>query len=131
MIPGSNLLNMALDLIGAQPDVYWRQQTGRTLDEAGEWVPEYAPPLPVKGSLQPLSSARYQQLGLDLARRYFTFFTSAPVQGVGRDRSGDLLDIAGRRYQVEAISNTDGGGSDWSEIDGWREVVVVDIGSAP
>lgn len=126
MIPGSNLLNMALGVIGAQPDVYWRQQTGRTLDEAGEWVPEYAPPLPVKGSLQPLSATRYQQLGLDLARRYFSFFTSAPVQGVGRDRSGDLLDIAGRRYQAESLAD-----GDWGDVDGWREVIIVDIGPTP
>ncbi|MFD2405457.1 hypothetical protein ACFSVK_06305 [Azorhizophilus paspali] len=115
-----------MGLIGAQPDVYWQQQTGRTLDEAGEWVPEYAPPMQVKGSLQPLSAARYQQLGLDLARRYFSFFTSASIQGVGRDSSGDLLDIAARRYQAESL--VDG---DWSDVDGWREVIVVDIGPTP
>lgn len=124
MIPGSNLLGLALGTIGKTP-ASWLRFLARAEDEMGNYVSSYADPVTIHGSLQPVSSSRLIHLGLDINRAYFSFFSSSAVTGVQRDSSGDILEIAGRRYQV-----LDAGDSDWRSVDGWSEVIIVDIGAA-
>lgn len=124
MIPGINLLNLALTVIAPLP-VQWQQATGRTQNAVGQWVTAYAAPVTLSGSWQALDSATYRELGLDLAKTYFLFYVaSAPVDAIGRGDSGDIIIRDGRRYHVESATN-------WQGIDGWRGLLCVDVGSAP
>lgn len=123
MIPGSNLLNMAMGLIATQP-VTWIRSTGRTQNALGQWVTAYAEPVVIRASFQPLDGAKYETLGLDLEKRYFVLYTSAAVKSIERDESPDLVQFSGRRYQCEADAG------DWLAIDGWRGVLCIDVGAA-
>lgn len=124
MIPGSNLLGLALTVIAPQ-GVEWHKFAARTQNDKGDWVHSYEPPVALFGSWQPLDQAKYQQLGLDLAKKYFVLYVSAAVDGVERSKGGDLLVRNGRKYQVEDAAN------DWLDIDGWRGVLCIDIGPTP
>jgi hypothetical protein len=121
MIPGSNLLGLALTVIAPQ-GVEWHKFASRTQNGRGDWINNYETPVALWGSWQPLDQAKYQQLGLDLAKKYFVLYVSAGVDGVERAKAGDLIIRGGRKYQVEDAAN------DWLDIDGWRGVMCIDIG---
>lgn len=122
MIPGSNLLGMALTVIQPQT-VIWLQETARTQNAIGQWVTEYATPMPVRGSWQPLDRAKYEQLGLDLAKKYFVFFASIAMTAVERMKAGDVLEFAGNHHHIEDEV-------DWYIQDGWRGILCIEIGPA-
>jgi hypothetical protein len=120
MTPGSNLLKKAMRLIGSQTVTYFRN-TGRTTSATGRDVPEYAAPVEVSsGSVQPVDSARYAEMGLDVERVYVTWYVPADVFGVGRDASGDVIEWMGGRYQCQH-------GTDWYGQDGWKSIVCVRV----
>ena len=123
MIPGTNLLGLALTVLGTQT-VTWHRAASRAQNEAGQWVTAYDAPVSVRGSWQSVERAKYQTLGLDLAKTYFNFYSAAPIKGVSRGTSPDLLDVNGRRHEVVAVL-------DWVPQDGWCGVMVVDVGPAP
>lgn len=123
MIPGSNLLGMAFSLIGTE-EVAWHRYVKRTENELGEWVSQHLLPVPARGSVQPLDRAKYSDLGLDLAKSYFTLYTSSPIGGVDRQKAPDLVDYNGRRHEVVDVL-------DWTSLDGWRSVLLIDIGPVP
>lgn len=123
MIPGANLLGLALSVIGTQTAT-WHRAASRAQNDAGQWVTIYATPVNVRGSWQSVERTKYQALGLDLAKAYFNFYSPAPIQGLGRGTSPDLLDFNGRRHEVV-------NGLDWVPQNGWRGVMVVDVGPAP
>ncbi|ASG88408.1 phage collar protein [Salmonella enterica] len=122
MIPGSNLLNLALSVIGSQALEY-HAFTGRQTNAAGYDVAEYAEPMPVVGSFQPVPRTQYANLGLDYQKTYWNFYVSADVIDVARDVSGDQFAFDGLRYQCESITP-------WRSIDGWNAVLCAEIGSA-
>lgn len=119
MIPGSNLLNMAMTLIAAQTVSYYAF-TGRTTNEIGIDVPAWAAPVDMRGSLQPVPRNLYQVNGLEYEKNYFTFYTSANILDVRRDVSGDNMAFNGMRLQV--ISS-----NDWFAMDGWVGVLCVQV----
>lgn len=121
-VPGSNILNMAMGLIGAQT-VRWLQFSGMTTNAAGFDVPAFAAPVMVKGSFQAVSSKLLHELGLDLSRNYGTFFASKNFGDVARDKTGDRLTYAGRTFQI--ISKTP-----WYAQDGWDYVLCVELTNA-
>lgn len=122
MIPGLNLLDVALSVIAPQ-DVMILRCTGRTVNSAGNFVSTYAAAAPLKASVQAVPRSEYQYLGLDLQKNYAKMYASADTQDVGRDRSGDQFTWAGRKWQAE--SNTD-----WYQQDGWKATLLIDIGAA-
>ncbi|ENG2644832.1 hypothetical protein ABTQ74_002860 [Salmonella enterica subsp. enterica serovar Banana] len=122
MIPGSNLLNLALGVIGSQTLEY-HAFTGRQTNAAGYDIAEYADPAPVVGSFQPVPRAQYANLGLDYQKTYWNFYVSADLLDVARDVSGDQLVFNGKRYQCESITP-------WRSIDGWNAVLCSETGSA-
>lgn len=122
MIPGSNLLNLALSVVGAQTLAYFAY-TGRQTNAAGYDVTTYADPVDISGSFQPVPRAQYSNLGLDYQKTYWNFYVSADVLDVARDVSGDQLAFEGLRYQCESITP-------WRAIDGWNAVLCVEIGRA-
>jgi len=121
-----NLLNAALTII-PPVTVLWNRATYRQLNDLGQWVTHYngsdIQPIPIQGSFQPLEKAKYEQLGLDLNKHYFVFYSSNDLLAVERDYSGDTLIFQGRKYQMEDTT-------DWYFYNGWRGVTCVDIGAA-
>lgn len=119
MVPGANLLSIALGVIGAQT-VGWRQYLGHITNAAGLKVDTWAASVPLAGSLQPVDSELVQRLGLDWAKNYVTFYTTAPMGAVERDRTGDRLTWQGRTYQILDKA-------DWFPQDGWNRVLCVEV----
>lgn len=119
MIPGSNLLNLALTVIQKRPYQYL-QFLGRATNDIGIDVPTYAPAVERQGSIQAVERTLYQHMGLDWKKNYITIFDSEELNGVGRDSSGDKVIFAGKTFLVES----EGG---WQPIDGWSGVLCVEI----
>lgn len=124
MIPGSNLLEMALTMIESQV-VGYVACTGRTLNAMGQFVAVYAAPVPKSGSFQPVSRQYYQQLGLDYNKEYCNWYDpTAVVRDLEKDRSPDRINFGG--WVWEALSSTD-----WKQVDGWRGTLFVKNSKIP
>ncbi len=119
MIPGSNLLNMAMGPIARQ-SVQWRAWTSRALNAAGDWVSTFAEATTISGSMQPVSTALYMQLGLDLRKNYHHLWTTADVRATTRDREGDLIVFGGKSWQCQSDR-------DWRMVDHWRKMLMVEV----
>ena len=121
-VPGSNVLARAARIISLATVQYsaWLSST----KTAGVLVPTYATAVPIAASVQAVPRRLYAQWGLDFQRDYRILYTQAVLRDVQRDRTPDVIDFNGQRYNVE--SNTP-----WSAIDGWRECLVVRIGPTP
>lgn len=122
IVPGSNLLAIALTVIAPQQIVLYRA-TGRAENAIGEWVTTYAPGYPVEGSWQPVDQMKYEALGLDLAKKYYMFFASERIESIARGESPDLAERNGRKYST--VSD-----NPWNDVDGWQSAMFVDIGVA-
>jgi hypothetical protein len=123
-VPGSNLLRAALRAIRPQSVTLYRF-AGRTTSATGRDVSTFSPPVLVtEGSVQAVPRTRYAAMGLDFTRSYVTWFTSASVRGIERDRAPDQFVFGGRLYDVTSVTP-------WNLQDGWNEVVGVDLGPAP
>lgn len=135
MIPGSNILSLALTVIASQV-VNWFAFASSTDGSTGLVVSTYAVPQTVpRGSVQPVPRSRYEAYGLDWAKSYVTWYVpNVNALPITRDPSGngDVIEwpvnldgslIAGktRRYQIV-------GDDPWQNIDGWTGVICLDIG---
>lgn len=119
MIPGQNLLGMALSLIAKQSFGYSQYQ-GRVADAVGQWVSKYSEPVAVMGSVQPVQRSIYEELGLDLQKNYFFFYVSQSILDITRSVSGDQFVFCGKTFQ--ALSKTA-----WAALDGWDAVLCVEV----
>lgn len=119
LIPGANVLKMAFKVI-SKVSVQYKQVTGRTINDLGNWVPAYTT-ITVTGSLQPIPKSFYQQMGWDLQKSYFTLYIPNNVIDVGRDTSGDQFIFQGNLYQCLSEN-------DWFPLDGWTGVVSILVG---
>jgi hypothetical protein len=120
-VPGSNLLAMALGVIGPQTITLYRA-VSRAQNPKGDWVTTFAAGYPVEGSWQPVDSRKYAELGLDLKRKYFNFYTSELIEGADRGRAADQCARDGRRYETV-------GDTPWRTVDGWQAAMFVDVGA--
>ncbi|XAI95259.1 hypothetical protein [Leptolyngbya phage Lbo-JY16] len=116
IVPGSNILNMAFGLIASQPAV-WYQATGRAQNAVGQFITTYAEPVVIRGSMQPMDRARYEALGLDMDKDYWSFHTAHPIDGVDRGKAPDVIEYNGNRYQITKQA-------DW-DVDGWRWLILI------
>lgn len=126
MIPGINLLNIALGAIQAQGtagDMLWFKFAGNTVSDSGRQIPVFDEGLPIIGSFQPTEARVIQQLGLEMQKTYRTLITSNPIDSLKRENSPDYLTYLGRKYSVA-------GDRDWYFQDGWKRIFFVDIGPA-
>lgn len=124
-IPGENLLDVALSVIGSQEVLYY-QYAGRTLNSMGVYVASFVDPAidVYEGSIQPVNRSVYAERGLDLEKNYVSWFLPfIDAQDLVRDQAGDQFEYNGRRYQMK-------GKTDWFMQDGWVEMLGVDIGPA-
>lgn len=122
MIPGDNLLAMALSIMGTQ-DVQYYAFASRSVNTIGYEVNTYDEPVTITGSLQALPLNEYEKFGFDMAREYVTFFANLQMKESGRDRSSDYFTANGFRYSIVLVT-------DWSAIDGWSEVKAIKDGAA-
>jgi hypothetical protein len=119
MIPGSNILAMALTAI-APTTVKYHKWLSRTPNEVGFLVNEYDTPYCISGSFQPVPSSMYQTLNLDFNKKYFMLYTTTEIEDLARDTSSDQIEFNGKRYQVESRT-------EWSAIDGWNAILMVEV----
>ena len=137
LIPGSNILTLALSVISSQV-VNWFQWQDNDTGPTGLDIVTYAAPQTIKlGSVQPVPRSRYEAYGLDREKAYITWFVpNVNAQSITRapDTSGDVIEwpvtndgalIAGQSRRWQLVGNTP-----WSAIDGWTYVLGVDIGPA-
>lgn len=137
MIPGSNILKMALTVIGSAT-VNWFQYQSSATGLTGMDTVTYASPQTITlGSLQPVPRSRYEAFGLDWQKSYVTWFVpDVDALSITRnpDQSGDVIEWPvtkqgalipnkSRRYQLV-------GDTPWTNVDGWTYVLGVDIGPA-
>jgi len=120
LVPGSNLLKMALTVIGSQTVQYYAFLSNTT-NASGIKIPTFEDPVPMRGSFQPVPRTYFNQLGLDFTKEYMNWYDpNAITNDIGRDRTGDRIAFAGKIYQ--ALSSTD-----WKNVDGWNGTIFVRI----
>jgi hypothetical protein len=119
IVPGSNVLNLALRAIRAQPVALYRF-TANVGQPNGVDLPTYTGPVPVLGSVQPLDQKATVELGLDWNKKYVKLFTSVDIHDVARDSTGDVFTFGGRWFSAV-------GQVDWIQMDGWNEILSVQI----
>lgn len=122
LVPGSNLLSMALRVIAPQ-GVQWRAWVSETRLANGNLSNVYATAVAIEGSLQPVSLTLVQTLGLDLSQSYMMLYTSAAVKALQRDRAADIVSYGGSWYQIENQI-------DWHTQDGWSAYLCIRTGPA-
>ena len=124
MIPGSDLLTLAMSVLGSSSVDYYAFSS-RTPNIAGIDVTNYLPAVTYdQGSVQAIARQNYQRLGLDYNKRYIIWYIpDVDAVDLARDVSGDVIETLGRRWELV-------GAQDWLQIDGWRSLMAVDIGPA-
>ena len=123
MIPGSDLLSMALTVIdSAQFDYY--PFSARKLQPNGQYLNLYSFPLSLQGSAQAVRRELYQRLGLQFDKYYYTFFVQQNTIDVSRDVAGDMIYYQGNMYQCQSITP-------WYGVDGWVEILTVKVQNIP
>lgn len=120
MIPGSNLLNLALGAITPMTVQYFAY-SGRNINAVGLAVATHSAPVDIRGSVQAVPLANYERMGLDLNKEYIMFYASLGMESAGRDRSTDYLGWAGSRWDIDNVTA-------WHNIDGWSAVLAVKVG---
>lgn len=119
MIPGGNLLNLAMSAIQKQALGYLAY-TGRSTAANGDLVPTYATVTTVYGSIQPVKRSLYEQMGLDFQKGYYNIFVQLDVADIKRASAGDQFTFGGKKFQV--LSN-----EPWFQMDGWDQTLCVEI----
>lgn len=120
MIPGSNLLNVALRIVAPQTPLQWRAWVSSTPNGAGYFEQVYSDPVDIVGSMQPINRNLYQQYGLDMSKDYSTLYTSSDVKVADEDRGGDVIIYDGETWICES-------GTDWRHADGWRKILCCKV----
>ena len=118
-----NVLRTSQTVIRTQTFIV-RRFTGRTRNAIGNYVAEYADPVTVEGSVQPISRNLYKKMGLDFEKSYISILAVEEITDLARDRSGDQIIIDGQLF--ETIGQTD-----WQRSADWQRVVCVRVGVAP
>lgn len=125
MIPGSNLLKLALS-VQAKHTVKYFRNTGRTQAPDGEYIPNFSAGVDIDtGQVQSVPLNKYELFGLDMAKHYVSWYVpNLNVIDVERGLSGDEIEWGGYRWKAV---NTN---ADWLMQDGWMNVIFVRLGVA-
>lgn len=118
-VPGSNLLNLAMTVIRKETFEFYAYTT-RSSNDIGIYQDEYADPVTVTGSVQPVPRDLYAQMGLDFQKNYHTFYTPNSIGDVGRAKAGDKFVFNGSTYQCESTTP-------WFAMDGWTKCMCVQV----
>lgn len=120
MIPGVNLLHVAMGMLGNQTVQYMRYLGEETLVN-GVRVQKYDEGVTItEGSVQPIPRSNYRENGLNFSREYVTWWVSREVLGLDRNFSGDKISWNGKVWIVDSDIS-------WFEQDGWCEVTMWNV----
>jgi hypothetical protein len=124
MIPGINLLGVALQMIASESVEYFGDSS-REKQPNGVYLTEYAAPVTIdECSVQAVDRTKYQAAGLDFQKTYVEWFVpNQQIVTVERAKSGDVIEWNGGRYQLNS-------GIDWTGQDDWGSALCVLIGPA-
>lgn len=123
MIPGSDLLDDAFELIATQA-IRYRKFNERVKNDQFQWVTGFGPFFSMEASVQRVRRTQYIQFNLEFQRNYVQVYASYDMVDLERDTSGDQFVYNGRLYQLESQGT-------WFAQDGWATCLAVDIGVAP
>lgn len=122
MIPGSDILSLALSVIDSATFDYYAYNS-RTTNAIGLYVTTFDEPVSMTGSIQAVPRNEYERLGLDFAKNYIRAFAELNWQEAGRDRAGDQIAWNDLRWQIVSITP-------WFNIDGWSEILAIEVSNA-
>ena len=113
-----NLLGQVTGMIPTDP-VQYRKFTSGGITSWGEQTQSYGEVVNVPGAyVQPVRSAMYAQLGLQVGKNVRQVFLPADVKGMEElSDSGDVLLFEGKTWKIKAVEN-------WFQHDGWKSVIV-------
>lgn len=121
MVPGSNLLNMALGVIQPTRGATVKEYLGEVDNAFGGTEVSYRDPKPlVNVSIQPMTKQQVQVSGLAVNKTYIQIWVSQSVQGAYRGRQNDIVTWAGYDWEVQPDS-------DWLIQDGWVRIIAVKL----
>lgn len=117
MLP--NILNMAMQLTGAQSFTYY-PYIDRAKNDIGNYVARFGTPVQICGQIQAVPRSIYTLYGLDFQKDYITVYISQDAFDVARDITGDQFVFANNKYQC--LSNVP-----WYDMNGWVSILAVRI----
>lgn len=120
-IPGSDLLDMAFDIISPQAIPFYAV-TGQTKNALRQTVDQSSKVSDFPGSVQPVPQSKYHYLGLDLKKTYVNVWISVDQSVISRDTTSAFIVWRGRKFEFV-------GKTDWFVQDGWTKVLAVDVGA--
>lgn len=120
-----NLLVRAVGVIGDTGPVAYFKYAGRAFNDRGIYLTSYLAPATINGThVQAVDRAKYEAMGLDFNKTYTVWYVpNLNAIDIERDTSGDVIEYAGRRSQLEGVT-------DWFVQNGWKSFLCVDIGPA-
>ncbi|MDL2313389.1 hypothetical protein LJC36_00235 [Desulfovibrio sp. OttesenSCG-928-C14] len=96
-----NILGLAMTIIPKQEALLFRW-TGRESNDLGLDVDTFDPPVPLKGSIQPVDRTRYAYLGLDASKKYISVYSTTLAGTVTKIKNPDQIEYQGSRWEVMA-----------------------------
>lgn len=119
LVPGSNLLGIALHAINPTSGAQFKKFTGQGENDFGSTIKLYEDPADMLGcSIQPVSAATIQQLGLSLTQSYINIWTQSGIEVAYNGNQGDIIIWAGAEWEVMSPTN-------WQVQDGWKQIIAV------
>lgn len=115
MLP--NLFNLATAVIPPET-IEYIQFLGNEVNEIGLSVPNYAEPVSIKASVQPLGDTAYKELGLDFQKEYYTVYSNQKMSGLNENPHPDKLIFHGKSFVVQKTTY-------WNVYNGWGSVLAV------
>ena len=114
-----NLQALASAVIPQQAVLHHRC-IGNVTNDMGYNVPNYAAPVEITGSFQPMTAQDATKLGLDFRQVNATFYTSASVALAGKGTQPDRIEYGGKLYDVIGVT-------DFKAQDGWAQYILVAV----
>lgn len=114
-----NVLGAVQTVIGKQ-DFQLRKPVDRVRNEAGYYTTGWSTPVDMSGSVQPVNSRQYKELGLDLKKSYIKIYSVELIETMKRNKNADQVIYDGYLWAVpEDVS--------WSLAGGWNYVLCVKL----
>ena len=119
LVPGSNILGIALSAINPTGGIQFKKYLGKTENDFGSTIKTYSDPAPMLGcSVQPMSAAMVQQLGLSLQKSYVNIWTQSSIEIAYDGNEGDIVIWDGAEWEVMSPTS-------WQVQDGWKQIIAV------
>jgi len=120
---GFNLLATAQSVIGRQ-DYQYVAWTGRTTDDQGYEVDQWAEPVDRKAGIYPMNRETIQKNGLDFEKEYIQIFDVELIGLLSRSQNADKIIFDGSEWRALPTANN------WRVSGGWNQVIAVRLGPA-